>query len=173
MEPETKIEWTTRTVEWDFSDPPVKGIPPKKINYKTTQQISEEEFFARLNSEKGNKVNELFEISYEGKTTYGFKLAMNSENKLVMEEKGTGKIIVVGPDAVKEVLPYTISVGSFSGDAVRSYTIEPGKVAVNDIVLHQPKGTKSFGLGVVTAIDTKAKGAPQFTGSRLVAEIIV
>lgn len=123
--------------------------------------------------EKGNTMNELFEISYEGKTTYGFKLAMNSENKLVMEEKGTGKIIVVGPDAVKEVLPYTISVTSFSGDAVRSYTIEPGKVAVNDIVLHQPKGTKSFGLGVVTAIDTKAKGAPQFTGSRLVAEIIV
>jgi hypothetical protein len=155
MEPETK---------WDLT------APPKQINI--TWKYADQ-FYDNLEKQKENKVNELFEISYEGKTTYGFKLAMNSENKLVMEEKGTGKIIVVGPDAVKEVLPYTISVGSFSGDAVRSYTIEPGKVAVNDIVLHQPKGTKSFGLGVVTAIDTKAKGAPQFTGSRLVAEIIV
>ena len=118
-------------------------------------------------------MNELFEISYEGKTTYGFKLAMNSENKLVMEEKATGKIMVVTPDAVKEVLPYTISVSSFSGDAVRNYTIEPGKVNVNDIVLHTVKGSKAFGLGVVIAIDTKVKGAAQFNGSRLVAEIIV
>ena len=154
MEPETK---------WDLTD------PPKQINI--TWKYADQ-FYDNLEKQKENKVNELFEISYEGKTTYGFKLA-KLRAKLVMEEKGTGKIIVVGPDAVKEVLPYTISVGSFSGDAVRSYTIEPGKVAVNDIVLHQPKGTKSFGLGVVTAIDTKAKGAPQFTGSRLVAEIIV
>jgi hypothetical protein len=64
-------------------------------------------------------------------------------------------------------------VTSFSGDAARSYTIESGKVAVNDLVLHQPKGSKTFGLGVVTAIDTKVKGAAQFTGSRLVSELIV
>jgi hypothetical protein len=70
-------------------------------------------------------------------------------------------------------MPYTISVTSFSGDAARSYTIESGKVAVNDIVLHMPKGSKTVGLGIVTALDTKVKGAAQFTGSKLVAEHIV
>jgi hypothetical protein len=117
-------------------------------------------------------MNELFEITYEGKTIYGYKLAMNSENKLVMEEKGTNKIIVVSPDAVKEVLPYTITVRSFSGDVECSYTVEPSKVAINDIVMHSRKGAKGFGLGVVTALDTKVKGAAQFVGSRLVSEII-
>jgi hypothetical protein len=126
-----------------------------------------------MEHKKENKMNELFEIKIGDKTSYGFKLAMNSENKLVMELKGTGEIVVVAQDAVKEIMPYTITVTSFSGDAARSYTIESGKVAVNDLVLHQPKGSKTFGLGVVTAIDTKVKGAAQFTGSRLVSELIV
>lgn len=151
-------------IHWEIAEPPVKLSTLVPGSFKYAESIE---------NKKGNIMNELFEISHEGKTTYGFKLAMNSENKLVMEEKGTGKIMVVSPDSVKEVLPYTISVTSFTGDAVRSYTIEPGKVAVTDIVLHQPKGAKTFGLGVVTAIDTKVKGAAQFTGSRLVSEIIV
>jgi len=146
MEPETK---------WYLTD------PPKQINITWKY------------AQKEDDMNELYEIKLGSETAYGYKLAMNSENKLVMEIKGTGNIVVVSPDDVKEIMPYTISVTSFSGDAQRSYTIENGKVAVNDIVLHMPKGSKTMGLGVVTAIDTKVKGAAQFTGSRLVSELIV
>ena len=126
-----------------------------------------------MEHKKEDKMNELYEIKIGTETAYGYKLAMNSENKLVMEIKGTGKIVVVNPDDVKEIMPYTITVTSFSGDAQRNYTIEKGKVALNDIVLHMPKGAKTVGLGVVTALDTKVKGAAQFTGSKLVAEHIV
>jgi len=146
MEPETK---------WYLTD------PPKQINITWKY------------AQKEDDMNELYEIKLGSETAYGYKLAMNSENKLVMEIKGTGNIVVVSPDDVKEIMPYTISVTSFSGDAQRSYTIENGKVAVNDIVLHMPKGSKTVGLGVVTALDTKVKGAAQFTGSKLVAEHIV
>jgi len=146
MEPETK---------WDLTD------PPKQINITWKY------------AQKEDTVNELYEIKFGTETAYGYKLAMNSENKLVMEIKGTGNIIVVNPDDVKEIMPYTITVTSFSGDAQRNYTIEKGKVALNDIVLHMPKGSKTVGLGVVSALDTKVKGAAQFTGSKLVAEHIV
>jgi len=146
MEPETK---------WYLTD------PPKQINITWKY------------AQKEDDMNELYEIKLGSETAYGYKLAMNSENKLVMEIKGTGNIVVVSPDDVKEIMPYTITVTSFSGDAQRSYTIENGKVAVNDIVLHMPKGSKTVGLGIVTALDTKVKGAAQFTGSKLVAEHIV
>lgn len=131
-------------------------------------------FEPKLENVKGNIMNELFEITDDGKTFYGFKLAMNSENKLVMEEKGTGKIIVVPANAVKEVLPYTIAVTSFAGgESVRNFTIEPGKVELNDIVISFGNDSKSARLfGMVTAIDTKSKGAPQFVGSRLKSEFI-
>jgi len=146
MEPETK---------WYLTD------PPKQINITWKY------------AQKEDDMNELYEIKIGTETAYGYKLAMNSENKLVMEIKGTGNIVVVAPDDVKEIMPYTITVTSFSGDAQRNYTIENGKVALNDIVLHMPKGSKTVGLGVVTALDTKVKGAAQFTGSKLVAEHIV
>ena len=146
MEPETK---------WYLTD------PPKQINITWKY------------AQKEDDMNELYEIKLGSETAYGYKLAMNSENKLVMEIKGTGNIVVVSPDDVKEIMPYTITVTSFSGDAQRNYTIENGKVALNDIVLHMPKGSKTVGLGVVTALDTKVKGAAQFTGSKLVAEHIV
>lgn len=155
MEPETK---------WDLTNPPEKI----NITWKYADQ-----FYDNLEKQKENKMNELYEIKIGTETAYGYKLAMNSENKLVMEIKGNGNIVVVNPDDVKEIMPYTISVTSFSGDAARSYTIESGKVAVNDIVLHTPKGSKTVGLGIVTALDTKVKGAAQFTGSKLVAEHIV
>lgn len=142
--------------------------PKKKLATKSNENVKKE-----------YTMSELFEITVDGKTTYGFKLAMNSANKLVMEEKGTGQTIVVSPDQVKEVLPYTITVTAFNSDAVRNYIIEPGKVKVGDIVLHRPATIpnappmpRNFGMGIVTAIDTKVKGALDFEGSRLTSEHI-
>ena len=165
MEPEVEPEILWRRREATFEKVSWEAV------VKTTMKLKPE--LEDNPIEKGNIMNELFEIKIGDKTFYGYKLAMNSENKLVMELKGTGDVVVVAQDDVKEIMPYTITVTSFSGDAARSYTIESGKVAVNDLVLHQPKGSKTFGLGVVSAIDTKVKGAAQFTGSRLVSEIIV
>jgi hypothetical protein len=145
---------------------------PKSQNVKSGQYDNPPAISFYDNNVKGNTMNELFEINVDGKATYGFKLAMNSENKLVMEEKGTGKIIVVSVEDVKEVVPYTVTIVSFDGNNAYNYTVEPGKLQVNDVVIHSAKGQTNARIGYVRELDTKVKGASQFAGTRLVSEKI-
>ncbi len=109
----------------------------------------------------------------EGKTTYGTKVGVNSANKFLMEEKGTGEILVVAPDAVEEIVPHTVSVSEIGSERVNyHYMIEPGKLLPGDLVLHTSKGSKEFSLGIVRAVDTKFKAAKEFRGVKLVTEMV-
>jgi hypothetical protein len=95
----------------------------------------------------------LYEITLEDKTTYGTKLAVNSQSNWVMEEKGTGQIIVVPRSSVKEVKPYTVDLKFTTGHTVYSYTSSPGKYEVNDVLIMPDVG---FGPGfaIVVGVDT-------------------
>jgi hypothetical protein len=105
----------------------------------------------------------------EGKTTYGTKVGVNSANKFLMEEKGTGEILVVAPDAVEEIVPHTVSVTPLDSDRIEShYMVEPGKLVAGDLVLHGAKGSKIFSIGIVRFVDTKCKTAKEFRGVKLV-----
>lgn len=114
--------------------------------------------------------NTLYSVLLEnGTTTFATKVGINSANKFLMEEKGTGAILVVEPDAVEEIVPHTVSVTPLDSDRIEShYMIEPGKLVAGDLVLHTAKGSKSFSLGIVRAVDTKCKSAKEFRGVKLV-----
>lgn len=118
--------------------------------------------------------NTLYSVALEdGKTTFAIKVGINSANKFLMEEKGTGAILVVDPSAVEEIVPHTIAIGPIDSDRTEvNYMIEPGKLLAGDLVLHAPKGSKVFSLGIVRKVDTKCKVAKEFRGVKISTELI-
>lgn len=106
----------------------------------------------------------------DGSTGYGTHIGTNSQNQFLIEEKGTSAILVFDKDKLEEVLPYTFS--AKIGNSETHYQGTPGTVAVGDILLHSG-GSGSPQVAVVTAIDTKNKGARgKFKGAKLVTEKI-
>ena len=131
----------------------------------------------KLYDEKPEEVkmeNTLYSVLLEnGSTTFATKVGINSANKFLMEEKGTGAILVVDPTAVEEIVPHTIAIGPIDADQREvHYMIEPGKLLAGDLVLHGPKGSKMFSLGIVRKVDTKCKSAREFRGVKISTELI-
>lgn len=117
--------------------------------------------------------NTLYSVTVDGKTTFATKVGINSANKFLMEEKGTGAILVVDPSAVEEIVPHTIAIGPIDSDRTEvNYMIEPGKLLAGDLVLHASKGSKVFSLGIVRKVDTKCKNAKEFRGVKISTELI-
>lgn len=131
----------------------------------------------KLYDEKPEEVkmeNTLYSVLLEnGSTTFATKVGINSANKFLMEEKGTGAILVVDPSAVEEIVPHTIAISPIDTDRYGvNYMIEPGKLLAGDLVLHAPKGSKTFSLGIVRKVDTKCKSAKEFRGVKISTELI-
>ncbi len=117
--------------------------------------------------------NTLYSVTVDGKTTFAIKVGINSANKFLMEEKGTGAILVVDPSAVEEIVPHTIAIGPIDSDRTEvNYMIEPDKLLAGDLVLHAQKGSKVFSLGIVRKVDTKCKSAREFRGVKISTELI-
>ena len=89
---------------------------------------------------------------------YGYKLAVNSESKWVMELKGTGKVITVDPWCVTEVIPYTIDV-SFDDRRNHnySYIARNGAYNVGDVLVIS--ANNAWCMVRVEKIDTNSKAA--------------
>ena len=105
----------------------------------------------------------------DGKAVFGTHIGTNSENKFIIEVKGTGEILVRDPKDLEEVLPYTFSV-EIGGKEIH-YIGEPGKLSKGDWLLH--KSTKGFDIVQVKAVDTKSKTArAKFNGRRILTEEI-
>lgn len=111
--------------------------------------------------------NTLFQISLEdGSVTYGTHVGTNSSNQYLIEEKGTGKIILANKSQLEEVLPYTFSV-RMDGKTTH-FQGEPEKVKKGDVLLYTGEGADNAKFAYVTNIDTKNKSATKaFKGLRV------
>lgn len=104
----------------------------------------------------------------DGSTGYGVHVGTNSENKYLLEVKGSGKIVVRSKDEIEEILPYTVSL-SINGSDVH-YISEPGKLNKGDYVIYNLNG-KNIEVAKVSGVDTKNKTArSKFKGLKLVTE---
>jgi hypothetical protein len=77
-------------------------------------------------------------------------LATNSENKPVVEERGTNAVFVIDDKAtLKKVVPYTVAIafGPHNGD--QHFIAKEGQVAVGDVII------SNNGFGQVTAVGTE------------------
>lgn len=107
----------------------------------------------------------------DGTVVYGTHVGTNSQNKLLIEVKGTNEIILADKSQLEEVIPYTFAV-RMNGKNTH-YQCEPGKFKKNDVLLFTGGGADKFEVAMVTAVDTKNKGATTaFKGLKLVTEEI-
>ncbi len=107
----------------------------------------------------------------DGTVVYGTHVGTNSQNKLLIEVKGTNEIILADKSQLEEVVPYTFSV-RINGRNVH-YQGEPNKFKKHDVLLFTGNGADKMEIGMVTATDTKNKGANSvFKGFKLVTEEI-
>lgn len=105
----------------------------------------------------------------DGSTGYGTHIGTNSQNQYLIEEKGSGAILVFDKDKLEEVLPYTFS--AKIGSSETHYQGTKGTVEVGDVLLYTGGGNAQ--VAVVTALDTKNKNARgKFKGVKLVTEKI-
>lgn len=111
--------------------------------------------------------NTLYQISLEdGSVTYGTHVGTNSSNQYLIEEKGTGKIILANKNQLEEVLPYTFSV-RMNGKTMH-FQGEPEKVKKGDVLLYTGEGADNAQFAYVTNVDTKNKSAAKaFKGLRV------
>jgi hypothetical protein len=107
----------------------------------------------------------------DGTVVYGTHVGTNSQNKFLIEVKGTNEIVLVDKSQLEEVVPYTFSV-RMNGKNTH-YQCEPGKFKKNDVLLYTGNGTDKFEVAMVVAVDTKSKtAATTFRGLKLVTEEI-
>lgn len=107
----------------------------------------------------------------DGSVVYGVHVGTNSQNKLLIEVKGTNEIVLADKSQLEEVIPYTFAV-RMNGKNTH-YQCEPGKFKKHDVLLYTGGGADKFEVAMVTAVDTKNKGATTaFKGLKLVTEEI-
>ncbi len=123
--------------------------------------------------EKGKEMSQsIYQVTLEdGTTTFGTKAGATAQGKVLIEEKGTGKILIVDETMLEEQLPYTFAVRTQGN--TQHFIGKPGTVEKGDIVIVMDGGVDKFTVGMVSAIDTKNKSATKpFNGRKLVTEAI-
>ena len=120
--------------------------------------------------ENMSNVTTLYSFKKEdGSIGYGVQIGTNSDNKLVIEEKGSGEIILRSASEVEEVLPFTFDCVDSSG--TKHQFSGATEVSVGDMLFHMMKD--GFLTVKVTAVDTKFKGnTKKFRGVRLCTESV-
>jgi len=111
---------------------------------------------------KENTMTKLYEITTDGKTVFGTKLAVNSSGDWVMEIKGEGTVMSVPKADVQEVFPYTVEIkfndNRTPGSQGYNYFATAGDWAVGDLVV--PKDSSS--IATVTKLDCKSTAATKW-----------
>lgn len=91
--------------------------------------------------ESEHMYDSLYEFEYNGKTTYGTFLTVNSRGEAVIEVKGSGEVISISQDLIKEVVPLTASVTFWGQKQQYTYMIKEGQVKEGQIiVMESPSG---------------------------------
>lgn len=101
----------------------------------------------QLKQEKKKPMTQLYETP-EGKFVQ--RLATNSENLAVVEEKGTGNVFKIDPSLLKRVVPFTIAI-TFNGSEQHFIAPKEIKLAVGDLVI-----SKAGALGIVTLLGSES-----------------
>ncbi len=112
----------------------------------------------------------LFKITLGDRETWGIHAGTDSQGRLLMEEKGSGQILIVTKEQVEEVLPFTFSVRMNGRE--QHFQGEVGKLQKGDVLLYTAGGADNFAFAVVKALDTKVKGARAWQGVKLVTQEI-
>lgn len=111
----------------------------------------------------------LYSFTIDGETRYGTHIGTNSQNKYLIEEKGTGAIHVLDKSELEEVVPYTFS--ATMGGKETHYVGTPDTLKKGDVLLYTGSNTPQ--VAVVTGVDTKNKSArSKFKGAKIVTETI-
>jgi hypothetical protein len=111
----------------------------------------------------------LYSFTIDGETRYGTHIGTNSQNKYLIEEKGTGAIHVLDKSELEEVVPYTFS--ATMGGKETHYVGTPDTLKKGDVLLYTGSNTPQ--VAVVTGVDTKNKSArAKFKGAKIVTETI-
>jgi hypothetical protein len=109
-----------------------------------------------------------FTLNGESRCRYGIHIGTNSQNKFIIEERGSGLIHILDKDQLEEVLPFTFS-AKICGTEYH-YIGNPDTVKVGDFLLCTAGNYPS--VAVVTKVNTKQKGALKFKGAKIVTEPI-
>lgn len=138
----------------------VKNLNTGKVsNYEYGHEYKLVTDFKQI--EKERNMSKLYEFEHDGKTVYGSQLAINSNNKAVMEIKGSDTPVVVDRDKLTEVVPYTISVRSVKNGNFYIVETVKGKVNKQDLLI-----ARSGEFYTVKELDTKkyaTSGGPTIT----------
>jgi hypothetical protein len=131
--------------------------------YETDLKLYEEE------TEMTADTKTLYSFDIDGKVAYGTHIGTNSQNKYLIEEKGTGAIHVFDKSELEEVVPYTFS--ATMGGKETHYVGTPDTLKKGDVLLYTGSNTPQ--VAVVTGVDTKNKSArSKFKGAKIVTETI-
>lgn len=128
-----------------------------------------------IETDKNKKPMTLYSFpKADGSTGYGAHIGTNSQNKYLIEEKGTGEIHVLDKEVLEEVLPYTYSVRYNGNGAEYDFIGEPGTVAKGDFLIQSPaSSSNAFQLVQVTNVDTKSrKATKRFNGVKVLTQPI-
>jgi hypothetical protein len=140
-----------------------KGIYPLKVQF-----VPEASYQAwELRYLHNNKFNYVEQWNIDENYS-GTHIGTNSQNQYIIEEKGTGAIHILDKNKLEEVLPYTFA-AKLSGSE-QHYIGTPGSLKVGDILLCTAGNMPT--VAIVSAVDTKNKGARKFKGSKIVTEAI-
>lgn len=104
---------------------------------------------AESNYKKEENMTQLYQTN-EDTPRYGTFLIRNSKGQIVLEMKPTGDVEAFEPNAVKEVMPYTVKIG------YSHYEVDEGLVEEGDIV-GVIDGDGDVCFQTVSAIDTRHK----------------
>tara|TARA_R110000765_G_scaffold414740_1_gene515409 strand:- start:296 stop:850 length:555 start_codon:yes stop_codon:yes gene_type:complete len=127
-------------------------------------------FYEQANQTKENTMTKLYEINTNGVSTYGAKLAVNSSGDWVMELKGTGAVVSVPKENVKEVLPYSVEVEFTQGKAgLYSYLARKEDWVAGDLVIIP----NTSGVARVIKVNSASRSASRWiTGVKLQGSFI-
>ena len=127
--------------------------------------------YEETDTDEGKKMSQsIYKVTLDnGDVTFGTKAGATAQGMVLIEEKGTGKILIVGDNQLEEQLPYTFAIRTQGN--TQHYIGKPGVVEKGDIVIVMDQGVDKFVVGMVSAVDTKNKSATKtFKGRKVLTE---
>ena len=107
-----------------------------------------------INATKGVTGVELYEVETENGTKIATKLMEKSKDTWIMEVKGSGEVVVVSKDKIKEIVKYTIEV-KFNTGKITNYEATEGQYKLDEVFLMG----NTLDIARVIKLDSKCKSA--------------
>lgn len=152
---------------WRLAEDYIKLDPSERETDRYVQR-----YLHFLNQAKEANMAKLYQTK-EDTPRFGTFLATNSQNKIVLEMKGSGTVEAFDPEQVEVVRPYTVKLSYLSGiPGSKTKSVDfiavKGSVQADDLVVDLNSGL----VAIVSAVDTKATrpGLQVLKACRIVTE---